>query len=165
MRIGELAQKIHVSRVHAWRLASAGIVPGTRKTKGGQFYFVQSHSLTRWINLMIGGKFRKKEMSRAYKKHYGLDKLEDKRSEQILKMALKKAFNRALRDAHILNLNDFDNFDYFYAFHFDIGELTKILQQLIQWRESRLKSEMVKLSRERLIVLRDLINEWLKGEN
>ena len=35
MKIGELADRIHVSRIHAWRLARAGVVPATKKTKGG----------------------------------------------------------------------------------------------------------------------------------
>ena len=75
MRIGELAFQIHVSRIHAWRLARAGIVPGAKRTKGKHFYIPETPQLQRWINFMCGWKFRKKELSRAYKKHYGSEKI------------------------------------------------------------------------------------------
>lgn len=159
MRIGELAQKIHVSRIHAWRLARSGIVPSTRKTKGGQFYFVHSSQLTRWVNRMIGGKFRKNEMSLAYEKHYGNDRLKEAKEAKHLRAAFTKAF----RDNKNLSFDDYDNSDYFYAFHCDILELTKLLQELNQWRESDLKAEMINMSRERLTTLRKLISKWLKA--
>jgi predicted DNA-binding transcriptional regulator AlpA len=82
MKIGELAQKIQISRVHAWRLAKAGVVPRTKKTKGGHFYFVQCRALTRWINFMIGGAFRKKELARAYAKNYGSENFKDRRERR-----------------------------------------------------------------------------------
>jgi hypothetical protein len=83
MKIGELAYKIHVHRIHAWRLACAGVIPATKKTKGGHFYFVKCRQLTRWINFMqSGGAFRKKELARAYQRGYGKDKPEWKKTEK-----------------------------------------------------------------------------------
>jgi hypothetical protein len=157
MRVGELAQKIHVSRVHAWRLARSRIVPGAKKTKGGQFYFVQSMQLTRWINRMIGGKYRKNEMSRAYQKHYGNDRLKEAKEAKHL----IAAFTKALKNSKHLSFDDYDDNDYFYTFHCDIAKLTKLLQELSQWRKSELKSKMRELSRPQILELRKAINKWL----
>jgi hypothetical protein len=64
--------KIHVRRHYAWRLACSGIIPATKKTKGGHFYFVKCRQLTRWINFMQGsGAFRKNELSQSYQRGYG----------------------------------------------------------------------------------------------
>jgi len=38
-----------ISPVHIWRLAKAGQIPGSRKTKGGQFYFACIPALGEWI--------------------------------------------------------------------------------------------------------------------
>lgn len=157
MKVGELALKIHVSRTHAWRLARAGIVPGAKRTKGGQFYFVQSSQLTRWINKMIGGKYRRNEMARAYSKSYGNPKLEQIRDMQ----GLKSAFKRAQKDANKVKLDEYDNTDYFYRFHFEVRELERILDELKRWRKSELKSELITLSRAQLLALRKAINKWL----
>ncbi len=46
-----------------------------------------------------------------------------------------------------------------------IGELSKMLKELNRWRASPLKRQMVKISRERITLLRDLINEWLASTN
>jgi hypothetical protein len=160
MRTGELAQKIHVSRIHAWRLAKAGIVPATKKTKGGHFYFIECPKLTRWISKMTSWKFRKKEMARAYVKRYGDQKLKDKKAIKHLRSEFKKAIKWTER----LTFDGVSDYRYFYVFHTSIGELTKILGDLTKWPQDDLNQEMIKLSIGRLAILRDLINEWIKAE-
>lgn len=160
MRTGELAQKIHVSRVHAWRLARAGIVPGTKKTKGGHFYFVQCPKLTRWINYMIGGAYRRKEMSRAYKKDYGSITIAQNK-EELRHWAFYKRSVK-IRKEYKNYINSYD--DLFRCFYDDTDDLIRILEELTEWHECKLKAEMLKTSSERLIMLRDLINKWLNQQ-
>jgi len=160
MTTGELAHKIHVSRVHAWRLAKAGIVPGTKRTKGGHFYFVRCSQLTRWTNFVIGGAFRRKELARAYAKHYGNEKLQQEKEECHLRSEFKKA-SRRVRG---LNFGEYSNHDFFWHFHHSICTVSKILDELIHWREGKLKSELIKLSRKKLSVLRKLIDKWLNDQ-
>lgn len=38
-----------MSRMQIWRLAESGRIPGARKSKGGQFYFVECPALGEWI--------------------------------------------------------------------------------------------------------------------
>ena len=162
MRIGELAFKIHVHRVHAWRLASAGVVPGTKRTKGGHFYFVKSRSLTRWINFMkSNGAHRRKEMTRAYQRGYGGKTPSQKQEEN------KDWYNYKLRRKQAAeNRKEFKNYrndydDLFLIFFDDIDTLIRVLEETITWPESKTKSAMLKDSSERLMILRDLIDKWL----
>lgn len=108
---------------------------------------------------MIGGAHRKKEMARAYSKHYGSERLQHGREIRGLKADFKKAL-RSIRRASFKRTSD-EN--YFYHFQYSIGQLTKILEELTQWRESKLKAEIVTMSRERLTILSNLINEWLSS--
>lgn len=107
---------------------------------------------------MIGGAHRKKEMARAYSKHYGNESLRFGKEIRGLKADFKKAL-RQIRRVHFRKTSDED---YFMTFHYSIGQLTTILTELEHWRESKLKTEMVAMSRERLTVLRNLIDRWLQ---
>lgn len=164
MKIKELAYKIHVHRVHAWRLASAGIIPATKKTKGGHFYFVKCRQLTRWINFMqSGGAFRKKELARAYQKGYG--KIRPENEEQIkcwklFKYHRKKSAETRKRLKSYINQYD----DLFEGFFYNTEDLINILKEITTWPDTRVKEGMLKASRERLALLRDLINEWLNQQ-
>ena len=161
MRIGELAFKIHVHRVHAWRLARAGVVPGMKKTKGGHFYFVKSRSLSRWINFMqSGGAFRKKEMTRAYLRGYGGKRPENDEQIKCWKLFRDKQKKFAdFRREHKDYKNEYD--DLFSDFFYNTDDLIRVLKELVTWSDCRVKSGMVKASSKRLTVLRDLINVWI----
>jgi len=162
MKIGELAQKIHVHRVHAWRLAKAGIIPGTKRTKGGHYYFVEGPSLTKWINFMIGGAFRNREMSRAYEGGYGgiVITPEGIKEERKLRRAWKevKKLRKDLK-SHVLGYDEL--FDDFFT---STENLIKVLEEITVWRECKLKADLLKASHERLTVLRDLLTAWLSGD-
>ena len=161
MRIGELAYKIHVHRIHAWRLARAGIVPGTKKTKGGHFYFVEGPSLNRWINFMrSGGASRRKEMSRAYQTNYGRRTVANYKAEREHWAAYRQVKRK--RKEFKNQKNDYE--DLFWLFYDDTEVLIRILDELTGWHECRLKAQMLKTSRERLTILRDLIDKWLKSQ-
>jgi len=169
MRTGELAFRIHVHRVHAWRLVRAGRVPGTKKTKGGHFYFVKCKALTRWINFMkSNGAFRRREMARAYKIGYGLESVADLKHKMVQKRSEKAhwtAYRQSLKN-RIKNRREAKNYkneysDLFEEFFYDTDDLIRILSELVDWHDCRLKAELIKTSRERLAMLRDLINRWL----
>jgi hypothetical protein len=160
MKIGELAQRIHVHRVHAWRLAKAGVIPATKKTKGGHFYFVECPALTRWINFMIGGAFRRKEMARAYKCGYGGVIPGAIEEERRLRRAWKEV--QKLRKEH----GDYTlgYHEIFRSFFSSTEDLIKVLEEITEWRKCKLKADLLKTSRERLTVLRDLLAIWLSGD-
>jgi hypothetical protein len=165
MKIGELAFSIHVHRVHAWRLAKAGVVPGTKRTNGGHFYFVKSKSLTRWINFMkAGGAHRRKEMSRAYQREYGKGYRQtdtQKKAEKELWGWFKHHQKKSV--AHRREFKGYvnQNSDLFEEFFYDTDDLIRILKELVTWHECKLKTKMKQLSESRLTVLRNLINKWL----
>jgi hypothetical protein len=164
MKIGELAQRIHVSRGHAWRLACAGVIPATKKTKGGHFYFVECPALSRWINFMIGGAFRKKEMKRAYERGYGKETPAQKKTEKehwhYYRLHRKKGAENRREFKNYINQYD----DLFEAFFYDTDDLIRILEELATWRSCKLKTQMLRDSSKRLTVLRDLINVWLNQQ-
>jgi hypothetical protein len=169
MKIGELAFKIHVHRIHAWRLATAGVIPATKRTKGGHFYFVKCRSLTRWINFMqSGGAFRKKELSRAYKKGYGNPKLAKKRDAwKTAKEHLDKFkhYQKQMADDR-REYKDYENSwdDLFYDFFYNTDDLIRVLDELTVWHDCEVKWRMAKASSKRLTILRDLINNWLNQQ-
>lgn len=159
MKIGELALKIHVHRVHAWRLARAGVIPGTKRTKGGHFYFVECSALKRWINFMIGGAFRRKEMTRAYKSGYG--------GVAVTPAGIKeeKRLRRAWRNMKILR-NNYRGYtlgytEIFNTFFSSTEHLIKVLEEITTWRKCKLRDDLLVASIERLTVLRDLMNRWI----
>jgi len=53
--------------------------------------------------------------------------------------------------------------DLFEEFYYDTDDLIRILTELVRWHECKLRSQMLKTSRERLAILRDLIDKWLKS--
>jgi hypothetical protein len=162
MRIGELAVKIGVHRVHAWRLAMADVVPGTKKTEGGHFYFVKSRALTRWINLMQGrGSFRRKEMARAYERGYGKQSASQKREAKELLRHFKIHRKKAAENRREFKGYSNQYEDLFEEFFYDTDDLIRILEELINWHDCEVRGQMVKASSERLTILRDLINAWL----
>jgi hypothetical protein len=169
MKIGELAFRIHVHRVHAWRLARAGVVPGTKKTKGGHFYFVESKALTKWINYMKSWKFRKKIMKQAYHSGYGgltiggltsAQKKEEKELWRWFKHHRKTAAENRREFKGYTNQYS----DLFEEFFYDTDDLIRILEEMTRWVDCKIKSEMIRLSAERLSILRDLINNWLSQQ-
>jgi hypothetical protein len=160
MKIGELAHKIAVHRVHAWRLARAGIVPGTKRTKGGHFYFVECAALSRWIGKMRSYRFRKNELARAYQTNYGTRTAAQYGAEQEHWVAYRRTKKNRKEFKNYKNTYD----DLFNEFYQDTDDLIRILDELIGWHECKLKAEMLKTSRERLIILRDLIDKWLNQQ-
>lgn len=162
MRIGELAYNIHVHRVHAWRLASAGVVPGTKKTKGGHFYFVKSRALTRWINFMRQeSAFRRNTMARAYENGYGKETMAFKRYEKELWRQFNVQTKRAAKNRKEFKNYSNDYYDLFVGFFANTDDLIRILDEVTKWRPCKMKSHMIKSSGKRLSMLRDLINLWL----
>ena len=158
MRVGELARKIHVSRIHAWRLAKSGTVPATKKTAGGHFFFVESEKLTRWINYMGNQKFRQKAMHRAYARYYGSDKLKAARdNRQLVKM-----FKEGKKDAESEIAVDYDRPEFYYSFSYFPIEMARMIQEYNQWPEGAVKEKVRQLSKKHLIILRNLINDWLR---
>lgn len=160
MKIGELAQRIHVHRVHAWRLAKSRVVPGTKRTKGGHFYFVECSSLTRWINFMkAGGAFRRKEMKRAYQSEYGKVTPDQHKAEMVMRKAWRDSNkNRRSPYRHFI-----DNRDLFVALYSYTDSVIQALEELTKWRECKLKSDLIRTSRGRLEVLRQLIDTWVSS--
>ena len=161
MKIGELAHKIAVHRVHAWRLARARIVPGTKRTKGGHFYFVECAALSRWIGKMRSYKFRKTELTRAYQTNYGTRTVANYKAERDHWDAYRRS--KIERKEFKGYKNSYD--DLFKEFYYDTDDLIRILDELTVWHECKLKAQMLKTSRKRLEILRDLINKWLSEKN
>ena len=129
MKIGELADRIHVSRIHAWRLARAGVVPATKKTKGGHYYFVECDTLNKWINFtaIIGSHHRKKMMALAYKKNYGSEKIQ---CQKLARMQLKEfriSGNLSRKKFSRNKLVNSDVGDYYSFFHDSIVHLETVL--------------------------------------
>ena len=164
MKIGELAQKIHVSRGHAWRLARASVIPSMKKTKGGHYYFIECPALSRWINFMIGGAFRRNVMERAYQRGYGkktpAQKKEEDKLLRLFRMNRKKAAE--FRREHKDYVNQYD--DLFWDFFYFTDDLIRVLEEIVDWRETKVRAEMLEASRERLTILRDLIDKWLNQQ-
>jgi len=162
MTTSELAHKLAISRIHAWRLARSGVVPATRRTKGGHFYFVECPKLTKWINYtaIIGSKHRKKEMTRAYRRHYGNTVLERAKDRRHFMFVVRRAFNRA----KVVNLGRMSSDEFFDQFNYDIIELTKMLDFLDGWRDQEIKKEMVQMSGKKLWLLKKRIDKWLNRQ-
>ena len=51
LRCGELGKMVGLTRKQIHRLAVAGKIPGAKRTKKGQFYFVSCPKLTGWIQM------------------------------------------------------------------------------------------------------------------
>jgi excisionase family DNA binding protein len=49
IKAGEMARLLGVSRMHLWRLAKAGRIPGARLTVGGHWFWLDTASLRRWL--------------------------------------------------------------------------------------------------------------------
>ncbi len=140
----------------------AGVVPGTKKTNGGHFYFVKSRALTRWINFMqSGGAFRRKEMARAYERGYGKQSMRQKRQAKEHLRRFKIHRKKAAENRR--EFKDYTNQweDLFEEFFYDTDDLIRILEDLTDWHDCEVRAEMVKASCKRLTILRDLINAWL----
>jgi hypothetical protein len=100
-------------------------------------------------------------MERAAKKFYGNKKLQQEREDK----KLLQDFKRGMRFANHKELLQHTPENYFYWLHRDISEVIVILDDFTKWRDSKLKNEMIKLSREQLIVLRRVINKWLRQQS
>lgn len=62
-----MARRLGISRMHVGRLARAGAIPNSRRTKGGHWFWLDTPGLKRWLNRMeFGRKFRKDRLSNAY---------------------------------------------------------------------------------------------------
>jgi len=161
MRIGEIAKAIRVSRQHAWRLAKAGKIPNTRKTKGGHYYFIKTSWLTQWINYMKSyGKFRRNIMTEAYQDGYGGVRPAFTKEEQKLRHHLELALlHRSTVEKMIM---DYDIiFEIYYG---TTDDLINVISEIANWKECKLKRVAIRTNKSRLIKLRAAINELLNQQ-
>ena len=80
---GKIAERLMISRMHAWRLAKSGAIPCTRKTKGGQFYFEDRLPLRVWLSKMDVESHRKQVLDVAASKGYRKAKPEPRKQKQM----------------------------------------------------------------------------------
>lgn len=109
--------------------------------------------------------FRKKELARAYQRGYGNETPEFKKLEKEhlrwLKYYQKKAAENRREFKGYTNQYE----DLFQEFFYDTDDLIRILKNdFVRWRECKLKDKMRNMSRERLMILRDLIDKWLNEQ-
>ena len=97
-------------------------------------------------------------MSRAYKKDYGSARIAQQREEKLLLKEYKLALKIRREDVNFI----FSRSELFRCLFADIDELIQILDELTKWVDCKLKQEILNKTKERLAILRDLINHWLK---
>ena len=110
---------------------------------------------------MIGGAYRKKEMKRAYEIGYGKQSMAQRREakEHLRQFKIYRKMADKARRQNKKYISGYD--DLFQGFFDDTDDLIRILEELIHWHECEVKAQMAKASRERLAILRDLINVWI----
>jgi hypothetical protein len=104
-----------------------------------------------------GGAFRRKEMSRAYQTNYGRRTVANYKAEKDHWVAYRRVKRERKEFKDYTNTYD----DLFREFYYDTDDLIRILEELTIWHECKLKAKMLETSRERLTILRDLIEKWL----
>jgi len=109
--------------------------------------------------------FRRKEMSLAYRRGYG-GKIPDN-DEQIKLWKLFKEHHTKSPAEIRKECKGYENqpFDLFVVFFYETEELIIILKEITKWSDCRVKTRMLKASRERLTYLRDLIEKWLNQQS
>jgi hypothetical protein len=143
MRINKLAKAIGVTPRHASRMARAGVIPNTKTRRSGQRYFVRGAALNRWINKMRYDRdFWNKTVSEAYKRGYGNVLAFQKQEIKLMRRGFK-------------DVEQFANEP--------IKDLTRVLRWLPGSPEPRLKRLLSKRIRQRVILLRTLIDKWLES--
>lgn len=159
MRVGELAVKLAISRIHAWRLARSGVVPGCYRTKGGQYRFRDSVKLRRWINkATYKTAFYRAEMRRAYKERYGDKKLDRQLTNRRLMVLFRKS-ERMGKHNRPMHSSDYH---FICSFLDSLDELPTMLKIWMDDDFTGMRKEVSKITQKRILRLKSAVDKWLE---